>query len=175
MISRTALITSLAVITVAAFPLKSAAQSADVDFTGTIPPVVSVNVTSPGPIESSPIQLFQSDDSAPAVLTIAHTAGIIFTITDIYDNGTVLSGSKTYNDLDLINAKVKDGNNLLIQGEISPSGRSTPAYPLNVPSSVQTGVSSGKDYPVYLNIRNASGLLPQGTYKIRVTVLITAQ
>lgn len=94
---------------------------------------------------------------------------------NITDNGTVLSGSKTYNDLDLINAKVKDGDNLLIQSEISPSGKSTPVYPLNVASAVQAAVTSGKEYLVYLQITNISGLLPQGTYKIRVSVLITPQ
>jgi hypothetical protein len=61
---------------------------------------------------------------------------------NITDNGTVLSGSKTYNDLDLINAKVKDGDNLLIQSEISPSGKSTPVYPLNVASAVQAAVTA---------------------------------
>ena len=173
MIYRTTVSTSLAVIIAAAFPLKASAEDLNIDFTGTIPSVVRINSTSPGLID--PDQDFQSDDPIPAVLNITHTTGIVLSITNIADNGTVLSGSKTYNDLDLINAKVKDGNNLLIQSEISPSGKSTPVYPLNVASAVQAAVTSGKEYPIYLKITNISGLLPQGTYKIRVNVLVTPQ
>jgi hypothetical protein len=173
MIYRTTVSTSLAVIIAAAFPLKASAEDLNIDFTGTIPSVVKINSTSPGLID--PDQDFQSDDPIPAVLNITHTTGIVLSITNIADNGTVLSGSKTYNDLDLINAKVKDGNNLLIQSEISPSGKSTPVYPLNVASAVQAAVTSGKEYPIYLKITNISGLLPQGIYKIRVSVLITPQ
>ena len=175
MIYRTTVSTSLAVIIAAAFPLKVLAEDLNIDFTGTIPSVVKINSTSPGSIENTPVQEFQSDDPTPALLNITHTTGIVLSITNITDNGTVLSGSKTYNDLDLINAKVKDGDNLLIQSEISPSGKSTPVYPLNVASAVQAAVTSGKEYPVYLEITSISGLLPQGTYKIRVSVLITPQ
>ena len=175
MIYQTTVSTSLAVIIAAAFPLKASAEDLNINFTGTIPSIVRINSTSPGPIENTPEQEFQSDDPTPAILNITHTTGIVLSITNITDNGTVLSGSKTYNDLDLINAKVKDGDNLLIQSEISPSGRSTPVYPLNVASAVQAAVTSGKEYPVYLAISNISGLLPQGTYKIRVSVLITPQ
>lgn len=70
MIYRTTLITSLAVIIAAGFPLKASAQSANVDFAGTIPSVVKINVTSPGPIETSPLQVFRRDDSIPALLTM---------------------------------------------------------------------------------------------------------
>ena len=166
--------TSLAVI-VAAFPLKAPAQNADIDFIGTIPSVVKINSVSPGSVQETPNANFAGNDPKPAVLNITHTSGIVLTITNIADNGTVLSSGKTYNNLDLINAKIKDGDNLLIQSEISPSGRSTPVYPLNVASAVQAAVTSGKEYLVYLQISNISGLLPQGTYKIRVSVLITPQ
>ncbi|MDB9548881.1 RNA polymerase sigma factor [Dolichospermum circinale] len=175
MIYRTTVSTGLAVIIAAAFPLKASAEDLNIDFTGTIPSVVKINSTSPGPIENTPDQEFESNDPTPAVVNITHTTGIVLIITNITDNGTVLSGSKTYNDLDLINAKVKDGDNLLIESEISPSGKSTPVYPLNVASAVQAAVTSGKEYLVYLQITNISGLLPQGTYKIRVNVLITPQ
>ena len=166
--------TSLAVI-VAAFPLKAPAQNADIDFIGKIPSVVKINSISPGSIQKILNANLVSDDPKPAVLNITHTSGIVLTITNIADNGTVLSSGKTYNNLDLINAKIKDGDNLLIQSEISPSGKSTPVYPLNVASAVQAAVTSGKEYLVYLQISNISGLLPQGTYKIRVSVLITPQ
>ena len=162
-------------IIAAAFPVKVLAENLNIDFTGTIPSIVKINSTSPGLIENTPDQEFESVYFTPAILNVTHTTGVVLSITNIADNGTVLSGSKTYNDLDLINAQVKDGDNLLIQSEISPSGKSTPIYPLNVPSAVQAAVSSGKDYPVKLNITNISGLLPQGTYKIRVNVLITPQ
>ncbi|MEY2910835.1 MAG: hypothetical protein RLZZ184_144 [Cyanobacteriota bacterium] len=175
MIYQTTVSTSLAVIIAAAFPLKASAEDLNINFTGTIPSIVKINSTSPGPIENTPEQEFQSNDPTPALLNITNTTGIVLSITNITDNGTVLSGSKTYNDLDLINAKVKDGDNLLIQSEISPSGKSTPVYPLNVASAVQAAVTSGKEYPIYLQITNISGLLPQGTYKIRVSVLITPQ
>ncbi|MDB9476373.1 hypothetical protein [Dolichospermum circinale] len=175
MIYRTTVSTSLAVIIAAAFPLKASAEDLNINFTGTIPSVVKINSTSPGPIENTPEQEFESNDPTPAVVNITHTTGVVLIITNITDNGTVLSGSKTYNDLDLINAKVKDGDNLLIESEISPSGKSTPVYPLNVASAVQAAVTSGKEYLVYLEITNISGLLPQGTYKIRVSVLITPQ
>ncbi|MFM6071994.1 MAG: hypothetical protein ACKPB9_10500 [Dolichospermum sp.] len=174
-IYRTTLRITLAAIIAACFPLQASAQDINIDFRGTIPSVVRINSTSPGPIENTPDQEFQTDNSTPAVVNITHTTGIVLSITNITDNGTVLSGGKTYNDLDLINAKVKDGNNLLIESEISPSGKSTPAYPLNVSSAVQTAVSTGKDYIAYLEITNISGLLPQGTYKIRVNILITPQ
>lgn len=170
-----AVTTSLAIIIAAAFPLKALGQNLNIDFTGTIPSIVKINSTSPGLIQNTPAQQFQSGDPTPAVLNITNTTGIVLSITSITNNGTVLSGSTTYNNLDLINAQIKDGDNLLIQSEISPSGKSTPIYPLNVPSAVQAAVTSGKDYPVYLTITNISGLLPQGTYKIRVNVLITPQ
>ena len=175
MIYRTTVSTSLAVIIAAAFPLKATAEDLNINFTGTIPSIVKINSTSRGRIENTPDPEFQSDDPTPAILNITHTTGIVLSITNITDNGTVLSGSKTYNDLDLINAKVKDGDNLLIQSEISPSGKSTPVYPLNVASAVQAAVTSDKEYPIYLEITNISGLLPQGIYKIRVSVLITPQ
>ena len=163
--------TTLAVIIATAFPLKASAQNADIDFIGTIPSVVKINNTSPGSIQNTPNQ----DNSTPVVLNITNTTGIVLSITNIANQGTVLSGSKTYNDLDLINAKVKDGDNLVIESEISPSGKSTPVHPLNVASAVQAAVSSGKDYLIYLKITNISGLLPQGTYKIYVNILITPQ
>jgi hypothetical protein len=163
--------TILAVIIATAFPLKVSAQNADIDFIGTIPSVVKINNTSPGSIQNTPNQ----DNSTPVVLNITNTTGIVLSITNIANQGTVLSGSKTYNDLDLINAKVKDGDNLVIESEISPSGKSTPVHPLNVASAVQAAVSSGKDYLIYLKITNISGLLPQRTYKIYVNILITPQ
>jgi hypothetical protein len=163
--------TILAVIIATAFPLKASAQNADIDFIGTIPSVVKINSTSPGSIQNTPNQ----DNSTPVVLNITNTTGIVLSITNIANQGTVLSGSKTYNDLDLINAKVKDGDNLVIESEISPSGKSTPVHPLNVASAVQAAVSSGKDYLIYLKITNISGLLPQRTYKIYVNILITPQ
>ena len=163
--------TTLAVIIATAFPLKASAQNADIDFIGTIPSVVKINNTSPGSIQNTPNQ----DNSTPVVLNITNTTGIVLSITNIANQGTVLSGSKTYNDLDLINAKVKDGDNLVIESEISPSGKSTPVNPLNVASAVQAAVSSGKDYLIYLKITNISGLLPQRTYKIYVNILITPQ
>ncbi|MFO0171373.1 MAG: hypothetical protein ACK51W_02645, partial [Aphanizomenon sp.] len=163
--------TTLAVIIATAFPLKASAQNADIDFIGTIPSVVKINSTSPGSIQNTPNQ----DNSTPVVLNITNTTGIVLSITNIANQGTVLSGSKTYNDLDLINAKVKDGDNLVIESEISPSGKSTPVHPLNVASAVQAAVSSGKDYLIYLKITNISGLLPQRTYKIYVNILITPQ
>ncbi|OBQ42510.1 MAG: hypothetical protein AN484_17425 [Aphanizomenon flos-aquae WA102] len=163
--------TILAVIIATAFPLKASAQNADIDFIGTIPSVVKINNTSPGSIQNTPNQ----DNSTPVVLNITNTTGIVLSITNIANQGTVLSGSKTYNDLDLINAKVKDGDNLVIESEISPSGKSTPVHPLNVASAVQAAVSSGKDYLIYLKITNISGLLPQRTYKIYVNILITPQ
>jgi hypothetical protein len=163
--------TILAVIIATAFPLKVSAQNADIDFIGTIPSVVKINSTSPGSIQNTPNQ----DNSTPVVLNITNTTGIVLSITNIANQGTVLSGSKTYNDLDLINAKVKDGDNLVIESEISPSGKSTPVHPLNVASAVQAAVSSGKDYLIYLKITNISGLLPQRTYKIYVNILITPQ
>jgi hypothetical protein len=163
--------TTLAVIIATAFPLKASAQNADIDFIGTIPSVVKINNTSPGSIQNTPNQ----DNSTPVVLNITNTTGIVLSITNIANQGTVLSGSKTYNDLDLINAKVKDGDNLVIESEISPSGKSTPVHPLNVASAVQAAVSSGKDYLIYLKITNISGLLPQRTYKIYVNILITPQ
>ena len=175
MIYQTTVSTSLAVIIAADFPLKATAEDLNINFTGTIPSIVKINSTSPGRIENTPDPEFQSNGFTPAILNITHTTGIVLSITNITDNGTVLSSSKTYNDLDLINAKVKDGDNLLIQSEISPSGKSTPVYPLNVASAVQAAVTSGKEYPIYLQITNISGLLPQGTYKIRVSVLITPQ
>jgi hypothetical protein len=174
MIYRTTVTTSLAVIIAAAFPLKALAENLNIDFIGTIPSVVKINSSSRLLVENTFDQV-QSDNATPAVLNITNTTGITLSITNITDNGTVLYDSKTYNDIDLINAKVTDGDNLLIQSEISPSGQSTPAYPLNVASAVQAAVSSGKDYPIYLNITNISGLLPQGIYKIRVNVLITPQ
>lgn len=163
--------TILAVIIATAFPLKASAQNADIDFIGTIPSVVKINNTSPSSIQNTPNQ----DNSTPVVLNITNTTGIVLSITNIANQGTVLSGSKTYNDLDLINAKVKDGDNLVIESEISPSGKSTPVHPLNVASAVQAAVSSGKDYLIYLKITNISGLLPQRTYKIYVNILITPQ
>ena len=163
--------TTLAVIIATAFPLKASAQNADIDFIGTIPSVVKINNTSPGSIQNTPNQ----DNSTSVVLNITNTTGIVLSITNIANQGTVLSGSKTYNDLDLINAKVKDGDNLVIESEISPSGKSTPVHPLNVASAVQAAVSSGKDYLIYLKITNISGLLPQRTYKIYVNILITPQ
>jgi len=163
--------TTLAVIIATAFPLKASAQNADIDFIGTIPSVVKINNTSPSSIQNTPNQ----DNSTPVVLNITNTTGIVLSITNIANQGTVLSGSKTYNDLDLINAKVKDGDNLVIESEISPSGKSTPVHPLNVASAVQAAVSSGKDYLIYLKITNISGLLPQRTYKIYVNILITPQ
>jgi hypothetical protein len=174
---QTTITISLAMIIAAAFPVKALAENLNIDFTGTIPSIVKINSTSPGSIENTPDQEFESAAklNINQTLNVTHTTGVVLSITNIADNGTVLSGSKTYNDLDLINAQVKDGDNLLIQSEISPSGKSTPIYPLNVPSAVQTAVSSGKDYPVKLNITNISGLLPPGTYKIRVNVLITPQ
>lgn len=171
MIYPTTVSTILAVIIATAFPLKVSAQNADIDFIGTIPSVVKINNTSPGSIQNTPNQ----DNSTPVVLNITNTTGIVLSITNIANQGTVLSGSKTYNDLDLINAKVKDGDNLVIESEISPSGKSTPVHPLNVASAVQAAVSSGKDYLIYLKITNISGLLPQRTYKIYVNILITPQ
>jgi hypothetical protein len=155
MIYPTTVSTTLAVIIATAFPLKASAQNADIDFIGTNTP--------------------NQDNSTPVVLNITNTTGIVLSITNIANQGTVLSGSKTYNDLDLINAKVKDGDNLVIESEISPSGKSTPVHPLNVASAVQAAVSSGKDYLIYLKITNISGLLPQRTYKIYVNILITPQ
>ena len=101
MIYPTTVSTILAVIIATAFPLKASAQNADIDFIGTIPSVVKINNTSPGSIQNTPNQ----DNSTPVVLNITNTTGIVLSITNIANQGTVLSGSKTYNDLDLINFK----------------------------------------------------------------------
>ncbi|MFM6908478.1 MAG: hypothetical protein ACKPKW_04965, partial [Dolichospermum sp.] len=68
-----AVTTSLAIIIAAAFPLKALGQNLNIDFTGTIPSIVKINSTSPGPIQNTPAQQFQSDDPTPAVLNITNT------------------------------------------------------------------------------------------------------
>ncbi len=176
MIGRLALVSGIAVLC-AVISDKALAQSANVDFTGSIPPAVTINATSTGTWNGTSGLDFSSPNliRIPATLTLSSAAGLTFTINSITDNGTSLSGGKTYSNFDLVGAEIKDGNNLIIQAETSPSANYSIVHPLGIASPVQTGPISNKDYQVYLTVGNNVNILPTGTYNIRVKITLTPQ
>jgi hypothetical protein len=153
------------------------AQNANIDFTGSNPPQIIVELIINGSWNGS-LGLDISTPSlirVPATLILSGFSGLSFTITSITDNGSSLSGAN-YSDLDLVKAEIEDGATLIVQGETSPSGNYTISYPLNIPSSAQPAPVGSKSYKVALTMGEFNGsVLPLGNYQVRVTIGLTPQ
>ncbi|MDB9371807.1 sigma-70 family RNA polymerase sigma factor [Nodularia sphaerocarpa] len=173
-LDRLAILSSFAVLSGFAFTSTAQAQNANVDFSGNIEPVVTIesnrsanNPTSLDVVSESQIRLSE-------ILTVSANTSLVFSITNILDNGTILSGNQTYNDLDFVGAEIKDSNNIVVQSDTSPSGTAEVVSPLGTPSEVQTPVVN-QDYQVDLTIANLNSVLPAGTYKVRLRLNLTPQ
>ncbi len=175
---RLALVSGFVLISAVAFNSKAQAQNANVDFAGTISPAVTIDSNGNGGNPSNVDVVSNNVNNNLTRLSetwrLTSNSSLIFTITSIADNGTILSGSQTYSNLDFVGAEIKDGTNLVVQSDTSPSGKSPIVYPLNTPSEVQAPPGT-KDYNVVLTIANTNRLLPAGTYKVRVGVNLTPQ
>jgi hypothetical protein len=156
---------------------QSLAQTANVDFSGTVSPAVTINASSSGTWNGSSGLDISTPNliRVPSLLTLSASTGFSFTINSITDNGSNLAAGQTFNNFDLIRARIEYGGNLILQSEISPSGNYPITNPLGVVSPVQAGPISNKQYDVYLTLANNSNVLPAGTYKVRVTLTLTPQ
>jgi len=171
---RLALVSGFVLISAVAFTPKVQAQNANVDFAGTISPAVTIDNSGNGVNPSNVDFVSNNLIRLSETLRLTSNSSLIFTITSIADNGTILSSSQTYSNIDFVGAKIKDGTNLVVQSDTSPSGNSPIVYPLGTPSEVEAPPGT-KDYNVVLTIANTNRLLPTGTYKVRVSVNLTPQ
>ena len=171
---RLALVSSFAVLSAVAFTFKAQAQNANVDFTGTVSPTVTIDNGGSGNNPSNVDFVSNSMIRLSETLSLTSNSSLVFTISSIADNGTTLSSSQTYSNIDFVGAEIKDATNLVVQADTSPSGNAPIVYPLGTPSEVQAPPGT-KDYNVVLTIANSNSLLPAGTYKVRISVNLTPQ
>ena len=171
---RLALVASIATMGSVALSSQVQAQTADVDFTGTMPATCLVNSTEGGTLTNiingtlDPLRL---ETNTPGNINITCNAGVIFAVAGIADNTSTFT-TKEFNNIDIITAKVQDSSsNEVATGSISPSAGTSN---LNTPGSPQTGLINGNDYRVKLSLQgNDDNTLPVGDYKLRVTVSLT--
>lgn len=171
---RLALVAGIALSAVAFSP-KAQAQTANVNFAGTISPTCSVN----GTPTNGTLALEDTSNLAtntPGIINVTCSGSTTFTITAISDNGTTLSSGDYSDAIDSINATIRDVSteDIVAQGGVSPSNLVSITYPINVPGDAQTGPITGKNYEVSLLV-SREGQLPIGTYGIRVSVSLTPQ
>ncbi|TAE60148.1 MAG: hypothetical protein EAZ87_06960 [Nostocales cyanobacterium] len=123
---------------------------------------------------SNPSQLVANEQvGIPGNLNITCSAGTTFTITNVINNGTA---STINNAVDGVFASIRKGTNIIVRGEISPSGNINPAHPPGTSSLVQTAPIIDQDYAIDLSVfRTAPQLLPAGSYVYRVNILLTPQ
>jgi hypothetical protein len=174
-LSRLAVVSGFAMLSAVALSPKAQAQNVNVDFTGSTTPTCSATAA-PGAL--AVVDNKQLTAGGPAgtagTLTVTCNSGTTFTITGITDNGSVLAGGQTINNIDAVVASILDGATVIKDGGITDGGTTVPA--LNVASGVQVP-GSNKVYDVRLNIYNiaASPNLPTGDYKVRVAITLTPQ
>ncbi len=173
---RLALVASIATMGSVALSSQVQAQTADVNFSGTMPATCLVNSTTAGTLTNiingtlNPLKL---ETDTVGNISVSCNAGVKFAVTGIEDNGSTFT-TKTFNDIDLITAEVEDSNTANVAtGNISPSAGTTS---LNTPGALQESPITDNNYGVKLSLRgNGDNTLPVGIYRIRVKVALTPQ
>jgi hypothetical protein len=173
---RLALVASIATMGSVALSSQVQAQTADVNFSGTMEATCLVNSTTVGTLTNiingtlDPLKL---ETDTVGNISVSCNAGVKFAVTGIEDNGSTFT-TKTFNDIDLITAEVEDSNTANVAtGNISPSAGTTS---LNTPGALQEGPITDNNYGVKLSLRgNGDNTLPVGIYRIRVKVALTPQ
>ncbi|MDD1422215.1 hypothetical protein MEO40_24510 [Dolichospermum sp. ST_sed1] len=174
---RLALVASIATMGSVALSSQVQAQTANVDFGGTIEATCLVNSTTAGTLTNiingtlDPLRL---ETDTVGNISVSCNAGVKFAVTGIEDNGSVFT-TKTFDNIDVITAEVEDSSTANVAtGSISPNGSGT--NNLNEPGALQEGPITADNYRVKLSLQgNGDNTLPVGIYKIRVKVALTPQ
>jgi hypothetical protein len=175
---RLALVAGVATLSAVAFSPKAQAQTANVDFNGSIGSACIINSVSNGTLANVDSKTLEATslNGTPGSINVTCTNGTTFTVTDITDNGSSLTTGTYATGINSIVADVKDGNLGITGATISPDGVNRPQNrPTGVASILQAGPITNKDYSVVLTIRNISTDLSSGFYKVRVAVALTPQ
>lgn len=175
-LGRLTFLTGIAALSSIALNSQAQAQTADVDFFGVIPSTCAVNEITGGTLTNiidgtlNPLKL---ETDTVGNINVTCNAGVKFAVTGIEDNGSTFT-TKTFNDIDVITAKVEDSSNTQVAtGNISPSAGTTD---LSTPGALQAGPITANDYGVKLSLQgNGDNTLPIGIYKIRVKVNLTPE
>lgn len=175
-VRRLALVGSIAVLSAVAVTPKAQAQSATVDFTGTVPANCTINSKTNGTfgIVNDTFYSANSATGTKGTINITCNTNVTFTVASIIDNGSDAGLFSSLNDLD---ASVADGATLVAAGQISPSGtryQGPIVYPINTAGTVLTGPITNKTYDVDMGIARAAKL-KGGNYNIRANIVLTPQ
>ncbi|MTJ10168.1 hypothetical protein [Anabaena sp. UHCC 0204] len=180
---RLALVAGIALSAVAFSP-KAQAQTADIDFNGTVPSNCTINFGTGGTLAASPTvpeRAILSEDIAgvPGNINVTCGGGVVFTVASVTDTGTSLTSGSYATNVDGVFAKVVDTatNTNVAYGEVSPSGRAALLNnPPGVPGPLQAGPIVNKNYGVWLSLFNIAGrTLSPGNYSVRVSVSLAPQ
>jgi hypothetical protein len=175
-LGRLTFLTGIAALSSIALNSQAQAQTANVDFFGVIPSTCAVNSITAGTLTNiidGTLNPFRLETDTVGNINVTCNAGVKFAVTGIENNGSAFT-TKTFNDIDVITAKVEDSSNTQVAtGNISPSAGTTD---LSTPGALQASPITANDYGVKLSLQgNGDNTLPIGIYRIRVKVNLTPE
>jgi hypothetical protein len=173
---RLALVAGVAALSAVAFSPKAQAQTANVDFSGTVPATCTVISANPGTlamVSDSQYTAYNYPGDSIGVgvagnIKINCNAGTTFTVTSVSDNGGTVNFSNA------------DGTNVATDKGVTIRDATTKAIvsstTLGAAGPVITGPLTSKNYAVQLNLFTLSSQpLPVGNYKVRAVVTLAPQ
>ncbi|MTJ12173.1 hypothetical protein FJR11_06100 [Anabaena sp. UHCC 0187] len=186
---RLALVAGVAALSAIAFSPKAQAQTANVDFSGSIGPACIINSVTNGTLVPVGTQILAANSAfgTPGNINVTCTNGTTFTITGITDNGSSLTTGTYATGISLIAAQILDvgaggtdplGNPMDLTvaiAQVSPDGNNGIGFPVGVAGPLQAAAITNKNYPVNLNLTKNGVNLSSGFYKVRVGVALTPQ
>ena len=174
---RLALVGGIAALSAVAFSPKAQAQTANVDFNGSVGDACIINSVTNGTLVQNTPQVMLATDVAGTLGNINVTClnGTTFTITGITNNGSILTNGTYANGVSYVYADIRDGATVVARGDVSPDGTNVTPFPFGTAGSVQSSPITNKNYSVRMELSKNGTPLSSGLYKVRVGVALTPQ
>jgi hypothetical protein len=177
---RLALVTGIAALSAVAFSPKAQAQTANVDFNGSVGPTCTINsVTNGTLVQGSGSQavamIANGTIGTPGNINVTCLNGTTFAITGITDNGSILTNGTYANSISAVYTQINDGATVVARGSVSPNSTNGNLFVLGTAGSFQPSPITNKNYPVLMELSTNAPNLSSGLYKVRVSVALTPQ